>query len=268
MSFVPIPFRFVLHLSHLSFFHSLQALQDALSNLSLLKSNPISLSLSTPPSISLPHYPFPLSSPTMSSQGTIVIGLTGGIASGKSTVGKELHELGAVHIDADKLGHSVYEKDTHAYNQIISTFGEELKGESGEIDRRKLGGIVFSSKDEMKKLTDIVWPEIRKKAEEIIEREREKQTKCVVLEAAILIEAGWNASVDKVWVVSVPREKAVERMRERNGFSKEEAEKRIDSQLTNEEREREADVTIVNDSSLLSLKQKVHEAYQTMTSKL
>ena len=89
----------------------------------------------------------------------MIIGLTGGIASGKSTAAKLLGELGAHVIDADKLGHNAYAKGSDAFNSVVSVFGQDTVGDDGEIDRKVLGSKVFGSPESLKKLTDIVWPE-------------------------------------------------------------------------------------------------------------
>lgn len=178
------------------------------------------------------------------------IGLTGGIASGKSTVVNQLRELGAATIDADLLGHQTYEPGTETFAQVVAAFGEDLVAEDGTIDRSKLGPKVFGHPDGMKRLTDIVWPGIRALAEAELSRLEAAGTEVAVLEAAVMIEAGWQDLVDEVWVVAVSRDTARERLMERNNFSAEEADKRIDSQITNDERLKHADVLISNDCSM------------------
>ena len=138
----------------------------------------------------------------------LVIGLTGGIASGKSTVSKLCSSKGAISIDADIYGHKAYQIGSDAYHEIIETFGERvIKNDSPhnkEINRRVLGSIVFSSKAEMKKLENITWPKIRSMIEEdIANYEKEANNKCIVVEAAILLEAGWGDIMDEIWVVAV-----------------------------------------------------------------
>ena len=180
-----------------------------------------------------------------------ILGLTGGIASGKSTAATQLKELGAIVLDADRYGHRVYEQDTPGFHAVVNEFGHDLVGEDGEIDRRVLGGKVFGDPAQMKRLTDIVWPEIRRlAAEEIAEiRDREPAT-VIVLEAAVLIEAEWQDLGDEVWVIIVEPELAKKRLMERNRLSEEQAEARIGSQLTNKERLEHADVSIKNSGSL------------------
>jgi dephospho-CoA kinase len=176
-----------------------------------------------------------------------VIGLTGGIAAGKSSVCAMLREHGAHVIDCDKLGHKAYEKGSSAFSRIVAEFGDSVVDQAtGEIDRKALGGIVFGSEGDMKRLTDIVWPCIRSMASEELVKAG-KGVEICVLEAAVLIEAGWYDMVDEVWVVRVPHPLAAERLQKRNGISSEEAVKRINSQITNCKRQPFAHVTISNE---------------------
>ena len=192
------------------------------------------------------------------------IGLTGGIASGKSTVVNQLRELGAATIDADLLGHQTYEPGSETFRQVVAAFGEDLVAEDGTIDRSKLGPKVFGHPDGMKRLTDIVWPGIRALAEAELARLEAAGTGVAVLEAAVMIEAGWQDLVDEVWVVAVSRDTARERLMARNNFSAEEADKRIDSQITNDERLKHADVVISNDCSMETAAARVARAWAGM----
>ena len=180
-----------------------------------------------------------------------VLGLTGGIASGKSTAAERLKELGAIVLDADRYGHRAYDKDSEGFHAVVNEFGHDIVGEDGEIDRRILGGKVFGAPDQLKRLTDIVWPVIRQFATaEINElREREPQT-VIVLEAAVLIEAEWQDLADEVWVVHVEPAAAKKRLMDRNNLDADAAQARIDSQITNEERLEHADVDIANGGTL------------------
>lgn len=175
------------------------------------------------------------------------IGLTGGIASGKSTVARYLAQLGAHVIDADRLGHQVYEPGTPGFDRVVEAFGREVVGTDGRIDRKVLGGKVFGNPDALKRLTDIVWPEIRALAEaEMARISADDPKRIVVLEAAVLFEAGWESAVDEVWAVIVPPEVAVQRAGARDGLPAAEVQKRIAAQMSNDERCRRADVVIDN----------------------
>ena len=133
---------------------------------------------------------------------------------------------------------------------MIDTFGEDVVTDENQIDRKVLGGKVFGEPDELKKLTDIVWPEIRRLAElEISGFEALNPDTTVVLEAAVLFEAGWDDIGDEIWVVVVDRETAIERSIARDGLEREAVENRLNSQLSNEERTAKATVVIDNNST-------------------
>lgn len=137
-----------------------------------------------------------------------LIGLTGGLASGKSAILNDLSRLGAGVIDCDKLGHRVYEKDTPGYHKLVETFGSGILAADGAIDRKELGKLVFEASDRsgLKKLTDIVWPEVRRMVEIETRELHARGYKVVVVEAPLLIEANWAHSMNEVWVVFVPYE--------------------------------------------------------------
>ncbi|GAM17199.1 hypothetical protein SAMD00019534_003740, partial [Acytostelium subglobosum LB1] len=195
----------------------------------------------------------------------IKIGLTGGIASGKSTVLKYLTELGVRCIDADKLGHAVYRKGEPAYLRIIDTFGKDIVADDGEIDRRKVGSIVFGDAQQMNKLCSIVWPAMQVLIEQEFTESLNRKEKVVVLEAAVLIEAGFVDIVDQVWVTRIDKSVAVERLKTRNNLSEEDALKRINSQLSNEEREKHADVIFDTTGDYEVTKRRVIEEYNKLT---
>ena len=191
-----------------------------------------------------------------------VLGLTGGIASGKSTAAAQLKELGVIVLDADRYGHRVYEPDSPGFHAVVNEFGHDIVGEDGEIDRRVLGGKVFGAPEKMDRLTDIVWPEIRRiAAEEISElRERDPET-VIVLEAAVMIEAGWQDLCDEVWVIATEPEAAIKRLKDRNGLNAEQAQARLDSQLTNRERRRHAKVYIDNSGNQRQFRQQIEQEW-------
>ncbi len=183
-----------------------------------------------------------------------IIGLTGGIASGKSTVAKRLRTHGAQVIDADRLGHRAYAPGTTSFAQVITAFGNEVVAKDGAIDRRRLGAKVFSQPTELKKLTDIVWPEIRRLAGLEIEAARAADPNAlVILEAAVMVEAGWQDALDEMWAVIVAPELAIERAMARDGLSAKEVQNRLDAQVSNAERKAHADILIDNNGSLAHL---------------
>lgn len=180
----------------------------------------------------------------------MIIGLTGGIASGKSTAARYLSALGAHVIDADILGHRVYEPGTVAHTAIIKTFGESVRGMNNQIDRKILGAKVFGNTQALKKLTDIVWPEIQRLAKsEISAIQAEFEDTIVVLEAAVLLEANWDDMMDEIWVIVVEQEVAIKRATARDGVDAAAIQSRIDAQLSNEERAAKATVVIHNSAT-------------------
>ena len=194
----------------------------------------------------------------------LVIGLTGGIASGKSTVAGLLAERGAAVVDADKLGHRAYEKQRPAFAQVVAAFGQEVVGADGEIDRRALGAKVFGDPDAMRRLTDIVWPAILALAQEEIAAARRSGAAVVVLEAAVLLEAGWQSEVDEVWAVTVPAQQAVERATVRDGVDAEAVRARIAAQLGNDERAAKAQVVIENTASVAELARRLQREWRRL----
>ena len=194
-----------------------------------------------------------------------VIGLTGGIASGKSTAARHLETRGALMIDADKLGHRAYEPDTEAFRQVVQAFGDDIVGADGQIDRRTLGGKVFGNQGELDRLTGIVWPEIRKMALAEIDAARaEGKAKAVVLEAAVLLEAGWQDIVDEVWVVYAEREQAIARAMARDGLDEAAVANRIDAQMTNAERIEQGDAVFENATTAEELCNRLDERWAQM----
>lgn len=180
----------------------------------------------------------------------MIIGLTGGIASGKSTVSAKLRELGAAVIDVDILARGVVSKGEIAYNKIVQHFGSDILLPSGEINRKMLGTIVFSDKEKLALLNRITHPEIIERVKAEIEGLEKAGERVIVVDAAILIEMGLHRYVDRVWVVAVSRETQMRRLIERDKFAYDAAVNRINSQFTNEERIRHADVVIDNNKPI------------------
>ena len=177
----------------------------------------------------------------------MIIGLTGGIASGKSTAARHLSENGAFVMDGDVLGHRAYEPNTPAFAQITETFGSEVVGANGQIDRKALGGKVFGNPNALKQLTDILYPEIRRMFGEWIETtQADNPNALLVMDAAVLLEAGWEDLADETWVIIVDPNTAVSRAVARDGLDEAAVSKRIASQLSNDERSARADVVIDN----------------------
>lgn len=194
---------------------------------------------------------------------TRVVCLTGGLASGKSTAARQLQALGAHVIDADLLGHQAYEPGTRAHARILEVFGDQVRGPDGRIDRKALGARVFGQPAELRKLTEIVWPAIKALAAQEIARVRaQRSAPLIVLEAAVLFEAGWQDLGDEVWVNLVDREVAIARAMARDGAAREAMAQRIDAQWSNAERLALADVVIDNNGSPESMQAQVVRQWQ------
>jgi len=193
-----------------------------------------------------------------------VIGLTGGIGSGKSTVSQFLAELGAVILNADEVGHEALKPDTEIWRQVVAAFGRQILTPDGNIDRKKLGNIVFSNAESLSRLNQIMHPRMYDMVKAQLEEYRRQGTRVVVLEAPLLLEAGWTPLVDEVWVTTAPEATVLKRLEERTGLSQAESLTRLRSQLPSEERVRQADVVINTDCDPDELKSKVKELGQRL----
>ena len=190
----------------------------------------------------------------------LVIGLTGGIGTGKSEVSGILSTLGAAVINADLVGHEVYRPQTEGWHRIIDAFGKDVLGPTGAIDRRKLGAIVFSDAEALERLNAIAHPRIYAKIEERIAELRGEGSTVAVVEAALLIEAGWTPLVDEVWVVVSDERNVIDRLRNRH-LDHASIRARIDAQMTQSERAKRGDVVIDNDGTLAELTQSVEQLW-------
>jgi len=193
----------------------------------------------------------------------ITIGLTGGIGSGKSTAAKILAELGAPAIDADKVGHEIYLPGAPAYRELIDAFGKGILAPDRTIDRRKLGPIVFADRAALKRLNAIVHPKMfARMGEMVAAMRRGGETRPIVIEAAILIEANWQPLFDEIWLVTAARERVIERVERDRGLKPEQTEARIRAQLSDEERRKYATSVIRNDGTLEELRAAVTRLWQ------
>ena len=187
----------------------------------------------------------------------LVIGLTGGIATGKSEVSRILSKLGAEVIDADSVGHNAYRPDSQAWREVVEAFGHGILKPTGEVDRKRLGSIVFNDSDARDKLNAIMHPKMTDAIRDRISELREEGARVVVVEAALLIEAGWHALVDDVWVTRSSEDEVNERLRLRNRLSSEEIRSRVSSQLPFEERSKHAHAHVRNSGSMDDLREAV-----------
>jgi len=193
-----------------------------------------------------------------------VIGLTGGIGSGKSAVARLLAELGAVIIDADKIGHEALKPDTEVWCEVVSAFGQRILTPGGDINRKKLGEIVFGNPASLLKLNQIMHPRMYERVTAQLEEYRRRGVDVAVLEAPLLLEAGWASLVDEVWVTVAAETTVLRRLQERTGLSEPESLARIRSQLPVEERVNRADVIVDTDCDLDELEAKVKELWQRL----
>jgi dephospho-CoA kinase len=197
-----------------------------------------------------------------------VIGLTGGIGSGKSTISDMLRAKGAAVVYADQIGHEVYRPGAPAWQEIVDAFGRQMVDDDGQIDRRKLGQVVFSDPEARRRLDAITHPAMEQMMVGRLEELRRQGTRVVVLEAAILIEAGWAHLADEIWLTVVSPALAAQRSMERSSLSREQAEARIAAQLSNEERLKHAQVVIDTNCSLAEVAQRVDELWDDLMARL
>ena len=204
-------------------------------------------------------------------KGSTLIGLTGGIASGKSTVIQHLHQSGYSVIDADKLGHKVLEQGNPGYKKVVNYFGNEILNSDNTVNRTALGRIVFGDQEKLKQLNEISHPIIA----EMIQRKFEESVSgsnlgIVFLEAALLIEANWYKACGYIWVVTLDPTFALSRLQERDNLSESEAKLRIAAQLDQQELLKYADVVLNNEGTPEELftqtQQALHELKQSMYS--
>jgi dephospho-CoA kinase len=197
-----------------------------------------------------------------------VIGLTGGLGSGKSTVAEMLRELGAVVVNADQVGHQVYAPGGPAYGEVVATFGPQVLAADGSVDRRRLATIVFQDAEALQRLNAITHPHIRQGIQQRLQELAQQGVAVAVVEAALLLEAGWDDLVDEVWVTACPPEVAAARAAQRSGLSLEEALARVRAQMPLAERARRAQVVIDTATSLAETRQQVEREWERLKARL
>ena len=191
-----------------------------------------------------------------------IIGLTGGIASGKSTVAKILEKHGAVVIDADQLAREVVTPGEPAYYDIIAAFGDGILNDDRTINRTALGKIVFADPEARRRLERITHPAIGKRAEEKLAELKRGGERAVFYMAPLLIEAGATSRVDEIWVVYIDTEEQIKRVMERDKITAEEARQKIAAQMPMEEKRLYGSVVIDNRGSLDQLEKRVEELWE------
>lgn len=193
----------------------------------------------------------------------LVIGLTGSIGTGKSDVARLLEGLGAAIIDVDQVGHEAYKPDSEIWREVVKAFGEGILQPNKEIDRRKLGALVFSDPEQLTVLNKIMHPRMARKVAEELERFRSEGVGVAVVEAALLFEAGWDTLTHEVWATDSPLEAVIERLQARNGMSAEEVLKRVESQMDRSERLARADVVVDNSGDQAALEVTVYKLWDS-----
>lgn len=194
----------------------------------------------------------------------IIIGVTGNMGSGKSTVCKILANLGAATIDADKLAHEAYRPNSRTWQEIITAFGKHILKPDAEIDREKLGQLVFSDPASLARLNQIVHPEAYRMVQERIEDYRRRGATAIALEAILLIEAGWVNLVDTVWLVVASEDVVMQRLTEHKGTGRPWILARLRSQVPPEEKIEYADEVIYNNGDLNQLETGITELWQKL----
>ena len=196
----------------------------------------------------------------------LIVGLTGGIVGGKSTVASMFRDLGAKIIDADKLGHSVILPNKPAWKKIVKIFGKDILQNDLTIDRKKLGKIVFANKTFLKKLNEVTHPEITKMIKKEIDSATNNQEKVLIIDAALIYEAKIDRLMDKIIVVYIDKDEQIKRLIKRNNFSRDEALQRVRSQIPMEEKAKMADYVIDNSNSLSKTREQVEKIWQSLLS--
>ncbi len=192
-----------------------------------------------------------------------IIGLTGGIASGKSTVSKILANLGALIIDADELGRRVVSKGSLALEEIKNYFGEEYLEEDGQLNRKKLGTLVFNNPKALEKLNEITHSKIiEEMKKEIIWHKKNAPNTVIIVDAALLIEMNLMKLVDEVWLVAIPYQLQLNRLMDREGLTKQEAENRITCQMSLEDKKKYAHKIIDNSTDIIELEERVKKLWR------
>jgi dephospho-CoA kinase len=193
----------------------------------------------------------------------LIVGLTGGIASGKTVVSQALGEEGAHIIDTDQIAREMVQPHTPAWEEMRRVFGEEIFGRDGFIDRKKLAHQVFTDPERRDRLNRILHPRIKEEMDRRISRIAQTEPDAiVVIDAPLLIETGSYRQMDAVIVVAATEKQQIERLKERSGASEEEARRIIASQLSLKEKLKVADIVIRNEGSIKETKRRTKEVYR------
>lgn len=195
----------------------------------------------------------------------ITIGLTGGIASGKSTVSAELRRLGLPIFDADAEAKLAVAKGSEGLAQVIAALGSEYLTDEGELNRAKVAERVFHDKNALKTIEAIIHKIVWARAEQFMQENRSAEKQLAVLDVPLLIECGWHKLVDSVWLVAVSRKQQIERAMLRSGMTADEVEARIAAQMSLAEKKKYADIVLDNSGTLEKTLAAVHKELAQLT---
>lgn len=193
----------------------------------------------------------------------LLVGLTGGLGAGKSTVGRMLSDRGAVLVDADQLARRALDPGTAAYKQVCDLFGDQVVTTSGQLDREAIAAAVFDEPERRRTLESIVHPEVYRMLADIVEDRRDTED-IIVFDAPLIVETGFHDACDVVVVVTAPEETRVGRAARDRGMTVDAARARIRAQLGDADREAVADVVIRNDGTLADLERQVDELWEKL----
>lgn len=193
----------------------------------------------------------------------LLVGLTGGLGAGKSTVGRMLSDRGAVLVDADQLARRALDPGTAAYKQVCDLFGDQVVTTSGQLDREAIAAAVFDEPERRRTLESIVHPEVYRMLADIVEDRRDTED-IIVFDAPLIVETGFHDACDVVVVVTAPEETRVARAARDRGMTVDAARARIRAQLGDADREAVADVVIRNDGTLADLERQVDELWEKL----
>ena len=200
----------------------------------------------------------------MSANKTLIIGLTGGMGSGKSEAARHLVSLGATHVDADAISRSLTAPGGEALGPIREVFGDGVFFADGTLDRRALGSVVFADTAARHALEGIIHPRVQRIALEMADAAREAEEDAVLMDVPLLFETGMDALCDVTWVIAADIEERIRRVMSRDGLSREEAEARFASQMSDAERAARATRVISNDQSLEKFRSELTGIYNQL----
>lgn len=190
---------------------------------------------------------------------TLVLGLTGGIATGKSTADEFFKKKQIPIIDSDKIAHNIMDVGKPAWKQVKETFGEDYLNPDQSVNRKKLGNLVFNDSAELKKLNDITHPLIYQEIQDKIKAEKDKNVPLVIVDAPILFETGGQSYCDKTLVISLPQDLQIKRLMARNNLTEDEALSRINSQMSLKEKRKLATFVVDNAGTIEELESKLEQ---------